>query len=278
MRVDAHQHFWAIGRGDYSWLTPDLVPLYRDFLPPDLRPVLQANGIDGTVLVQAAPTMAETSYMLELADRHAFILGVVGWVDFEDANVGAHIARLAAHPKLVGLRPMIQDIAEVDWMLSRSLSPALEAMIDADLVFDALTRPQHLSNLQVLMARHPDLRVVINHGSKPRIAIGEFTAWAQNMSLIAKNSSACVKLSGLVNEADPDWSVASLKPYVDHLLGQFGPQRLIWGSDWPVCTVVSTYDAWWQATKQLLDGLDVSARAAILGGNAARIYNLGGAE
>lgn len=274
MKIDAHQHFWSVARGDYSWLKPDLVELYRDFLPQDLRSALKTNGIGGTVLVQAASTTAETDYMLSLANSHTFILGVVGWVDFNDADAGAQIARFAAHPKLVGLRPMIQDIADPDWMLLPVLTPAFEVMIETGLVFDALTLPQHLPNLLTLLTRHPALRVVIDHGSKPDIAAGNFDDWSMNMSRLASETSAFVKLSGLVNEAGPDWSVASLKPYVDYLLTQFGPARLIWGSDWPVCTMVSTYDAWWQATQQLLDHLDGADHDAILGGNAARLYKL----
>lgn len=162
-----------------------------------------------------------------IGEAHSFVLGVVGWVDFEAADASAQIARLAARAKLVGLRPMIQDMADVDWMLSPKLAPAFEAMIDAGLVFDALTLPRHLPNLLTLLEHHPDLRVVIDHGSKPEIAAGAFDDWAMNMSRIAHETSAFVKLSGLVNEAGPDWSVASLKPYVDHLLIKLVLPRMI---------------------------------------------------
>ncbi|MEM9845823.1 MAG: amidohydrolase family protein [Pseudomonadota bacterium] len=274
MRIDAHQHFWDLTRGDYGWLTKDLVPIYRDFLPEHLAPLLQANGIEGTVLVQAAPTVAETEFMLALADKTPFVKGVVGWVDFEDPGAPGQIARLAEHDVLVGLRPMIQDIPDKDWMLRPDLTPAFEALIAANLTFDALTLPMHLPNLRELLARHESMRVVVDHGSKPLIEDGTREPWASDMVAIAANSSAFCKLSGLVTEARSDWTVTSLRPYVDHLLSTFGPLRLIWGSDWPVCTLASSYDRWLEATHDLLGELSEDERAAILGGNAQRAYNL----
>lgn len=274
MRIDAHQHFWAVARGDYGWLTPELDVIYRDFLPADLAPLLQDAGIDGTVLVQAAPTVAETEFMLFLADKTPFIKGVVGWVDFEDPTATDQIARLAEHDALVGLRPMIQDIPDPDWMLRADLAPAFEALMARDLTFDALTLPRHLGALDQLLARYPQMRVVVDHGSKPLIRDGILTGWAEDMAAIARDSNAFCKLSGLVTEAAADWSLDDLRPYVDHLLTCFGPQRLIWGSDWPVCTLASDYARWVDTTDQLLAGLSASERDAILGGNAARAYNL----
>ncbi|MBO6719794.1 MAG: amidohydrolase family protein [Rhizobiaceae bacterium] len=273
-RIDAHQHFWRLGRGDYGWLTPKLAPIYRDFSPGDLLPILKRHGIDGTVLVQAAPTEAETDFMLGLADEHDFILGVVGWVNFAALDAAERIARMAAHPKLEGLRPMIQDIADPEWMLSAELRPAYEALIAHGLVFDALVLPRHLDVLPRLLARHPDMRTVVDHSAKPAIAAGDFDDWAAGMSRIARESAAFCKLSGLVTEAGLDWSVATLRPYAEHILEAFGPERVIWGSDWPVCTLAASYDAWVEATDELLSGCTASARAAILGGNAARLYRL----
>jgi L-fuconolactonase len=276
MKIDAHQHFWAVARDDYGWLTPDLRALYRNFGPDDLRPFLRAQGIAGTVLVQAAPTTAETDYMLALSDAYAFILGVVGWVDLEAPDAATQIADRAKHPKIAGLRPMIQDIADVDWMLRRKLTPAFEAMVEHDLAFDALTLPKQLPNLLALCRRHPDLRMVIDHASKPDIAAGAFTPWAIEMASIASETTACVKLSGLVTELGPDWKIDALKPYVDHLLEHFGPDRMIWGSDWPVCTLVCDYARWVEATGMLLVELNETARAAIMGGTASKFYRLEG--
>ncbi|WP_171180622.1 amidohydrolase [Ruegeria sp. HKCCD8929] len=274
MRIDAHQHFWTLARGDYGWLTADLEVLYRDFGPEDLTPMLKAAGIEGTVLVQAAPTVAETEFMLGLADRNSFIKGVVGWVDFESPDAPDEIARLAQHPALVGLRPMIQDIADPDWMLRGDLAPAFAALTGQDLTFDALVLPHHLSNLRRLLERYPQMRVVIDHGAKPRIADGDFRDWATDMAAMARDTSAFCKLSGLVTEAAVGWTVDDLKPYVVHLLDTFGPERLIWGSDWPVCTLASSYERWLEATDILLADLDSAAKSAILGGNATRAYRL----
>ncbi|WP_299944809.1 amidohydrolase family protein [uncultured Ruegeria sp.] len=274
MKIDAHQHFWALARGDYGWLTPALGAIHRDFTPDDLTPLLSAAGIDGTVLVQAAPTVAETEYLLSLADENAFIKGVVGWVDLETADAPAQISALAAHPAFVGLRPMIQDIADPLWMLGDTLTPAFEALQLADLTFDALTLPEHLKPLRTLLARHPDMRVVIDHGSKPLIKDAIIRDWADDMAVLARETNAWCKLSGLVTEAKADWSLEDLRPYVDHLLDGFGPSRLIWGSDWPVCTLASTYDRWLETTDALLSQLSHAERQAIMGGNATRAYSL----
>lgn len=278
MRIDAHQHFWGLERGDYGWLTPDLDPIYRDFFPDDLAPFLTAQGIEGTILVQAAPTIAETRWLLALAKRAPFIKGVVGWVDFGAPDAAKTINDLARNEYLVGLRPMIQDIADDEWMLGNVLTPAFQTVARANLVFDALTLPRHLQNLRILLHRHPDLNVVIDHGAKPKIAEGCISDWARDMQLLAEETSAKVKLSGLVTEAGANWTSHMLRPYVDHLLNTFGPARMIWGSDWPVCTLASTYDRWCETTQSLLSGLSESDLAAIMGRNAIETYKLKPAE
>ncbi|MGJ8611737.1 MAG: amidohydrolase family protein, partial [Octadecabacter sp.] len=270
MIIDAHQHFWKPDRGDYGWLTPDLTALYRDFMPDDLAPHLSQHGVDGTILVQAAPTIAETEFMLDLADKTTFILGVVGWVDFAAPTAADDIARLARHPKLVGLRPMIQDIADDDWILRTDLTPAFDAMVQSDLTFDALVLPRHLPNLRKLLARHPNLRTVIDHAAKPDIANKTFDDWANDITIIAQETDAYCKLSGLLTEAGDNWTPADLAPYVAHLMEQFGPQRLVWGSDWPVLTLAASYDIWMQIAETFVP--DDSAKAAIFGTNAAVLY------
>jgi L-fuconolactonase len=273
-RIDAHQHFWQLSRDDYGWLTPNLAPIYRDFIPDDLTPLLKREGITATVLVQAAPTEAETDFMLSLADRYDFIAGVVGWSDFTAPDASERIAGLAGHPKLKGLRPMIQDIPEVDWMLRPELGSAYSAVIAHDLVFDALVLPRHLDNLAILLARFPEMRVVIDHCAKPEIAANGFDDWAPRIKALAEGSSAFCKLSGLVTEAGPDWNVEKLRPYVEHVLSVFGPHRVIWGSDWPVCTLATSYREWAEATDTLLKDCTPDERAAILGGNAVQFYRL----
>lgn len=272
MIIDAHQHFWQLARGDYGWLTPELGPLYRDFMPDDLVPLIAQSNVAGTVLVQAAPTVAETKFLLEIADTTSFVLGVVGWTDLTAPTAAKDIARLAQHPKLVGLRPMIQDIADDDWMLRADLTPAFDAMIDADLTFDALVLPRHLSRLHKLLSRHPNLRTVIDHGAKPDISGGQFEGWAKDIALLAEETNASCKLSGLLTEAANDWSTSDLAPYVALLFDHFGAQRLIWGSDWPVLTIAANYGTWIEVASSLISGK--LAREAIFGSNAVAAYNL----
>lgn len=274
MRVDAHQHFWRLDRGDYAWLTPAMTALHRDFGPADLAPLLQRHGIAHTVLVQAADTVAETEYLLSIADATSSVAGVVGWVPMDAPDAPETLARLAGSPRLRGVRPMIQDIADTDWMLGDALTPAFRAVAELGLTFDALVMPRHLPNLLTLIERHVDVPMVIDHGAKPQIRDQAFTGWAADIALLARNTGAWCKLSGLVTEAAPGWSVATLKPYVDHLLDCFGPERLIWGSDWPVVNLAGGYDAWRGATETLLADLSAEQRMAVEGGNAIRFYGL----
>lgn len=273
-RIDAHQHFWSVIRGDYGWLTPEKATLFRDFDPADLLPLLEEPGIDATVLVQAAQTVEETHFLLGIAEKTDWVAGVVGWTDFEAISAADDIARLAEHPKLVGLRPMIQDLPDDDWMLLPALEPALAAMVEAELVFDALVLPRHLDNLHALLCRNPELRVVIDHCAKPRIRGGAFQPWAADMERLARDTGALCKISGLVTEAAANWRVDDLRPYVDHVLEHFGPRRVIWGSDWPVATLVASYADWLHAAEELAAAWPPADRAAFFGGNAVRLYGL----
>lgn len=272
--IDAHLHLWRLSRGDYGWITDDLVPLRRDFEPADARAELVRAGVAGAILVQAAPTIEETRFLLKHAEAHDWLEGVVGWVDLEARDAPEQIARLAEHPKLKGIRPMIQDIPDPAWMLRPTLTPALRAVSSLDLAFDALVTPRHLDHLQTLLDRHPELRVVIDHGAKPVIAQGAFTSWAAGMSRLGRASAAFCKLSGLVTEAGPDWTSQRLRPYVDHVLETFGPDRLVFGSDWPVVTLASDYRRWITTARALLGELGADDQARIFGGNAASLYRL----
>lgn len=277
--IDGHQHFWSPSRGDYRWLTPDLGSIYRDCGPADLAPWLGWARIERTILVQAADTVAETNYLLAIARETPFVAGVVGWVDLEARTAPEQIARLALDPLVVGVRPMLQDLPDVAWMLRPSLGPAIAALAAAGLAFDALVRMDHLPHLQAFVRRYPELRVVVDHAAKPVVACGmrpwlSFGAWRNHMAAIAGGSTAYCKLSGLVTEADGEWSTAELRPYLDVLLETFGPRRLIWGSDWPVVELAGGFEPWWRATVELLAGLAPEDQAAILGGNATDFYRL----
>lgn len=272
MRIDAHQHFWTLSRGDYGWLTPELGPIHRDFGPKDLAPLLARHGIERTILVQAAPTEAETAFLLGIAADTPGVAGVVGWTDFDAADAAARIAELAQEPLLVGLRPMVHDIPDADWLARPALGPAFEAMAATGLVFDALLKPRHIAPMLTALKRHPGLAVVIDHAAKPDLVAGDLGGWRDGIAALAADRRVFCKLSGLVTEAGADWTQEVLRPVFDHLLRNFGPERLIWGSDWPVVTLRADYARWYETAEGLLAALPASQRDAIFGGNARRLY------
>jgi L-fuconolactonase len=279
MKIDSHQHLWQPLRGDYHWMPEDNGILNRAYSPSDLSPLLDEKSIDGTVLVQAAATINETEYMLGLADATPFVKGVVGWIDFEDPNDLAHLQRLAAHPKFLGVRPMIQDIPDVDWMLRDDIQWAFSAIIDLDLTFDALGFVKHLPNFLALIQRYPDMRVVYDHCMKPQIRDQQgghdaLSEWADGMSLLASQTNGYCKLSGLITEADAGWTIDDLRPFADHVLQVFGADRVMWGSDWPVCRLQADYPDWHDLAQQLTNHLSEKEREAVFGGTATRFYRL----
>lgn len=272
--LDSHQHFWRLSRGDYGWLGPETGVLYRDFEPQDLRPILDACRIERTLLVQAAPTIAETQFLLDLAEQNEFIGGVVGWVDLEDARAAEALDGLRASPKLVGVRPMVQDIADPHWLLKETLTPAVHALIDRALILDALIRPPHMRALLQLCERHPNLDIVLDHAAKPNIAARAFEPWATQLRELAKHARLRCKLSGLVTEAGaPDYD--AIAPYVGHVLECFGPERVMWGSDWPVCESVCSYREWLALSERLLAPLSAGERMSVFGEVARDTYRLG---
>lgn len=273
-RIDGHVHLWQLSRGDYHWMTPDLTALYCDFGLDDLTPLMDAAGLDQAVLIQAAETVAECNFLLDIAASSDRIAGVVGWLDLESQDFGAVLDGFSSNPHFKGVRPMIQDIADDGWMLGERLYPAFERLEETGICFDCLVRPQHLDNLIVLLKRHPLLRAIIDHGAKPDIAFGRFDEWAGKMATIASHSTALCKFSGLITEAGDDWTVDSLRPYTEHLLSTFGPDRLVFGSDWPVLTLGASHARWIEIANILLADLDQTARSKIFGSNAARFYRL----
>jgi len=275
MSIDAHFHCWRLARGDYGWLTPASGVIHRDVSIDDWVREAQPHGVTGGVLVQAAPTQAETHFLLDQAAAHEPVLGVVGWVDLLVADAAARIEGLAAaHPRLKGLRPMLQDIADPDWILQPRAAPALEAMARTGLVFDALVKPLHLPRVLTLCRRHPSLRVVVDHGAKPDIAASQWEPWAGDLARIARETSAVCKLSGLLTEAGPRPAPHAARRWAQHVIETFGPDRVLWGSDWPVLELAASYADWWGQTQSLLEGLTADERAAVLGRNARRVYGL----
>jgi len=269
MIVDAHQHLWKLDRADYQWLTKELAPIYRDFLPDDLKPFLDKSGVDGTILVQATDTEAETEYLLSLADKHAWILGIVGWVDMESNRAPERIRQFATHSKFVGIRPMIQGIEDDRWMLKPALSPAVETLIDLNLTFDALVLPRHLKPLKEFVSRYDGLKVIIDHGAKPEIRNSAWEPWASEIAEIAALSDAYCKLSGLVTEAAAHWKEQDIEPYAKHILTVFGAERTVFGSDWPVLNLAGNYAQWMTLARDWVCEHD---RHNIFGGNALRFY------
>ena len=275
MRIDAHQHFWQLAARAGSWPPPSLAAIYRDFAPEDLAPLLVEHGVAGTVLVQSLPSEDDTQWLLALADKSSMIRAVVGWTDLLASSAPAAIARLASKPKLKGLRPMLQDIDDEQWIANPALAPALNAMVEHGLRLDALVLPRHLPALLQCARDYPQLEIVIDHAAKPPIADAAFGDWREHMAQLAALPNVHCKLSGLVTEAKPDWNVEDLRPYVDHVLAVFGAQRVIWGSDWPVVDLAGGYGAWLAASETLLSHLGQQDRNDIFGFNALRFYGIG---
>jgi L-fuconolactonase len=273
--VDAHLHVWALARGDYAWLTPALEPIHRDFSLADLEPLRERANVATAVLVQAAPTVAETQYLLDIAQRSdGLVKGVVGWVDLASPDAIPTLTRLARNPLLKAVRPMLQDLDDPSWILRSEIGRALSALPRLALRFEALVRPAQLPALLAMIERHPDLAVVIDHGAKPAIARGEWEPWARLMTSLAAYPRVRCKISGLVTEAGPGWTIDLLRRYFDFLADAFGPQRLMWGSDWPVLNLAGTYPSWYAATVALTAAWSPEERAALMGNTARRFYGL----
>jgi len=272
MIIDAHQHYWNPARGDYFWMVGEAVaPIARPVGPNDMVPHLARHGISKTVLVQAAPSVNETEYLLGIADATESVAKVVGWVDFEDREDLRQLLRFRRHSKFAGVRPMIQDLPDPEWMHRKDVQWAFDAIIDLDLTFDALGFPIHLDPFRRLFDLYPKMRTVIDHCMKPRIRDGAFEDWAKGMAAIAEETEVFCKLSGLASEAKPGWSAETLQPYTSHVLDCFGPERVMWGSDWPVLDLNGDYDKWFEDAEALVPA---AQRAAVFGETAAKFYGI----
>lgn len=286
-RIDSHQHFWSPARGDYAWLQrdePGLAPLQRAFLPKDIEPILQSTGTARTILVQAADTVAETDFLLCLAAQHDFVGGVVGWVDLSRADAASTIESWARHPKFKGVRPMLQDLPEVDWIETAPRADAVRTLIRLGLRLDALVKPQHLPALLRFLHAWPELQAVIDHGAKPQLALGWQAPWApawrSGMAELAALPRVHCKFSGLLTELSahqrmsPAACAAEIRPVWDALLEWFGPERLMWGSDWPVVTLAADYDHWLATARVFIDELPPHHQHAVWCGTARRFYSI----
>ena len=273
--IDAHQHFWSPARNDYGWLTSGMTRLYRDYQPEHLVPLMQECGIAGTVLVQAAPTIEETRYLLGLAESTPWVKAVVGWLPMADDAFEALLAKLLANLQcslLKGVRPMLQDMDDPEWVISPKLDHSFQVLIDTGLTFDALVKPPQWQSLLQRLVKHPELRVVIDHGAKPDIKNQAFSQWRDMMTLLAGETSACCKLSGLWSEAGKAVDLQELRPWLDVIFDCFGPGRILWGSDWPVINNTGSYQGWLELCQCYCVQFSPEERKKIFMDNALGFY------
>lgn len=275
MVIDSHHHFWHYTAEDYGWIPPEWSRIKRDFLPADLASEIAAAGVHGVISVQARQSLAETEWLLDLASNNDFIRGIVGWVPLVDPAIESHLDRYASHPKFRAVRHVLQAEPDNGYMLRADFNRGLSALARRSLAYDILILERHLPAAIQLVDRHPDQVFVLDHIAKPRISAGELEPWAANIRELARRPHVACKVSGLVTEADVNaWSPAQLQPYLDVVLSAFGPSRLLFGSDWPVCLAGVSYAAWKHTVETALASLSSSERAAIMGENASRLYRL----
>lgn len=272
--LDAHQHFWKVARGDYGWMTPDLTALYRDFGPDDLWPQMQAAGITQTILVQAAETEAETDFLLEIAARTAFVAGVVGWIDMLATDFAARLAHFRAQPKWVGLRPMLQE-HDPALIADPRFRASLAEVARQRVPFDILTFPRHLPAMVQAVQATPGLHAILDHISKPDMTGPLDPDWVAGIQALAAVPGLHCKVSGLVTEAGTDWTADRICPFVETVARAFGPDRLVFGTDWPVCTLAATHAQVVDLARTLLGGLyGPEEMQNIMQTNGLRFYGL----
>ena len=275
MRIDAHQHFWNYSPELYGWIGEGLEVLAADHLPEHLLPHLQTASVSGTIAVQARQDLDETRWLLSLAREHESVLGVVGWVDLASDTLAEELDELAPDPYLVGVRHVLQDEPNDAHMLRPEFKRGIGQLAARGLTYDLLVFPKHLENATRLVAEFPEQPFVLDHLAKPLIAKGEREPWTQHLRTLAANENASCKLSGMVTEADWNaWTPSDLRPYLDAALEAFGPRRILFGSDWPVCKLAASYEQVLEIVKDWAGALSAEEQAALFGGNAARIYGL----
>ncbi len=273
--IDAHQHFWHYNPTEYGWMGDDMGVLRRDHLPEDLKPLMRASGVTGTVAVQARRTLSETDWLLELAERHAFILGVVGWLDMASPDYEADLERRAENEALVGIRELIHDMPDPEFAVQDGHVKAVAALGRHGLAYDLLLRPQHLASAIRLVDMLPDQRFVVDHMAKPDLKRGRLDSWIRDMRELAQRPNVWCKVSGLVTEADwSDWTFEQLEPAIDASFEAFGTGRVMFGSDWPVATCAATYAGVAGLAVRYAQRLSEGERRAFLSGNCRQFYGL----
>jgi L-fuconolactonase len=279
MRIDSHQHFWRYSPAEHVWMTDAMGELKRDFLPEDLQPLLAGLGFDGCVAVQARQSLEETRWLLELAESHGFVRGVVGWVDLRSPELLAQLERFAAHPRLVGVRHVVQDEPDDDFMLRPEFRRGIAQLRQFGLTYDLLIFPRHLPNAARLVEEFPDQPFVLDHIAKPAIAGAAISPWCDDLRRLAHFPNVYCKLSGMVTEAKwHAWQPDDLRPYLDVVVDAFGTGRLMIGSDWPVCTLSASYASTMQLVMEHLQQLSAAEQSEIFGETCARFYGIDRAE
>jgi len=275
MIVDAHLHFWDPGRFHYPWMTARVQPLIRTFLPPDLDPLISQVGVGRTVIVQAISVAEEAPWLLELASANEFVAGVVAWADLRSRDLSKELDKLQAHPKFKGVRHQIEDEPDDAWMVRDDVLRGFAELERRGIPYDLLVHPRHLKYIPPLRERRPRLKLVVDHLAKPRIAQREFDEWALQIEHVSRLPNIWCKLSGMITEAKWDaWTPDDLRPYVQHVVNQFGLERVMFGSDWPVCTLAGTYQRVVDALRQALGPLPELGARKLWGGNACEFYKL----
>jgi L-fuconolactonase len=274
MKIDSHQHFWSYDEHEYPWI-PRGSPLQRDWLPQDLEPLLANAGLDGCVAVQARQAIEESHWLLALADQAPAIRGVVGWVDLQSATVEDDLAKLAKHPRFVGVRHVVQDEPDVDFMLRPNFLRGIGRLRQFHLTYDILIYPKQLATAIELVRRFPEQPFVLDHIAKPFVKDGVLSPWREQIRELAGSSNVCCKVSGLVTEADhARWKAGDFTPYLDAVFDAFGEDRLMYGSDWPVCLLAASYQRVFGLVNDYARQLSAGAREKFFGDNAARFYRL----
>jgi L-fuconolactonase len=276
-KIDAHQHFWQLSKPfDYGWLDqPKLAKIRRDFLPADLKPHLDARNVAGSMFVQTQHDLAENDWVLGLCDQYDFVRGIVGWVDLASPDCADQVDRMRANPRFLGVRHVVQDEPDDDFLVRPDILRGLAALEAAGVPFDVLIYVKHLRHVPTLARKFPSLKLVIDHLAKPAIAAGGFAAWRKDFAACGAFPNVFCKLSGMVTEADWNaWTPADLKPYVNEALEAFSPNRLMYGSDWPVCELAASYEQVHDALEENLASLSESEKAAVFARTATRFYEL----
>lgn len=275
MRIDSHQHFWKYNPIEYGWIDDTMAVLRQDFLPDDLASELAMSGLDGSVAVQARQSLEETEWLLDLSDKHDIIKGVVGWVDLRSPDLVRQLDSFAGNKKLVGVRHVVQDEPDDRFLLREDFMRGVGELTKYDLVYDILIFERQLPAALEFVKNFPDQPFVLDHIAKPKIKAGELEPWAENIKRLARFENVFCKVSGMVTEADwHNWSPGHFRPYLDVVFEAFGASRIMFGSDWPVCTVAASYGQVFSLVEDYISGLSPDAREAILGINAAKIYGL----